>query len=208
MRDEAGEQKKEPNDRITKVFFDPGHYTVMENVGTFKVHIHREGDPNSTVYVDYTTEDGTANAYSDYDPVEGTLVFKPGQMERTIEISVIDDDVFEEDEHFYVRLSNVRYGDGGAVVDHIAGPKIVQLVPPSTATVMILDDDHCGVFNLEAAEHEISESLGEYMVRVTRSSGARGKVILPWRTVDGTAIANKDFEPGYGEIVFDNNQTS
>lgn len=37
-----------------KVFFDPGHYTVMENVGCFNVVVRREGrDPKQTIFVDY-----------------------------------------------------------------------------------------------------------------------------------------------------------
>jgi len=58
--------------------------------------------------VDYRTEDGTANAGSDYEFAEGTLVFKPGETTKEFTVGVIDDDIFEEDEHFYVRLSNPR----------------------------------------------------------------------------------------------------
>jgi len=30
-------------------------------------------------------------------------------MEKTISLNIIDDDVFEEDEHFYVKLGNLQY---------------------------------------------------------------------------------------------------
>ena len=62
----------------------------------------------TTTYVDYRTEDGTANAGSDFEFTTGTLIFQPGESERHIEIKIIDDDVFEEDEHFFVNLSNAR----------------------------------------------------------------------------------------------------
>lgn len=39
----------------------------------------------------------------------GTLVFQPGETEKTIPISIIDDDIYEEDEHFCVRLGNPKY---------------------------------------------------------------------------------------------------
>lgn len=215
VKDEPDDKKEDT--RIMKIFFDPGHYTVMENVGKFDVVVVREGgDFNSTVYVDYRTEDGTANAYSDYEPVDGTIVFFPGEMEKRVTIAVIDDDVFEEDEHFYVRLSNLRYGGRDGVVHVVNGsigqrePSLfpIQLAPPSMATVMILDDDHSGVFNFTEKDIEISESIGEYRIQVNRSSGARGKVILPWRTLDGSAIGTKDYEADYGELVFENNQTA
>lgn len=74
--------KKEKN--IIKVFFDPGHYTVMENVGEFAVTVTREGDTSHSICVDFKTEDGTANAGSDYEPVEGTIIFRAGEAHKQV----------------------------------------------------------------------------------------------------------------------------
>lgn len=41
----------------------------------------------------------------------GTLYFGPGVTEQKITMEVLDDDVFEEDEHFYCRISNPRQED-------------------------------------------------------------------------------------------------
>lgn len=41
----------------------------------------------NTFYVDYRTEDGSANAGSDYQYSEGTLVFKPGETRKEIKVS-------------------------------------------------------------------------------------------------------------------------
>ncbi|XP_054928437.1 sodium/calcium exchanger 3 isoform X2 [Dermacentor andersoni] len=221
-KDEGKEEKVE--EEYVRLFFDPGHYTVFENVGEFAVTVAREGgDPQSTVCVDYNTEDGTANAESDYVPVEGTLVFRPGETQKQIIIKVIDDDVFEEDEHFYVRLSNPRYlgsGGSGAAMNGSpgqpqppglttgAGRPPVKLDTPSVCTVMILDDDHSGVFSLPESQVEISEAVGEYHIKVNRFSGARGRVFLPYKAIEGTAKMNKDFEPCEGTLVFENNETS
>lgn len=41
----------------------------------------------NTFYVDYRTEDGSANAGSDYHYSEGTLVFKPGDTRKEIKVS-------------------------------------------------------------------------------------------------------------------------
>lgn len=223
-KDEGKEEKVE--EECVRLFFDPGHYTVFENVGEFAVTVARDGgDPQSTVCVDYNTEDGTANAETDYVPVEGTLVFRPGENQKQIIIKVIDDDVFEEDEHFYVRLSNPRYlGSGGSGATTTmngspgqpqppglttgAGRAPVKLDTPSVCTVMILDDDHSGVFSLPESQVEISEAVGEYRVKVNRFSGARGRVFLPYKAIEGTAKMNKDFEPCDGTLVFENNETS
>ena len=92
-----------------RLLFDPPHYTVMECVGTFEVTIVREGgDLNLPVQVDYKTEDGSACSPDDYGEATGTLTFGPGVTEQKVTLEVMDDDVFEEDEHFYIRITNPR----------------------------------------------------------------------------------------------------
>lgn len=199
---------KEDHDGITRVFFNPGHYTVLENVGTFAVTVTRQGgDMDKTLYVDYNTDDGSANAGSDYLAAEGTLVFQPGEKHKQFSITIIDDDVFEEDEHFYVRLSNLRVGDAEGMFESSQGQAVAQLTPPFLATVMILDDDHPGIFHFEDGDMSVTENIGELMVKVVRSSGARGCVVVPFHAVDGTALAGKDFEILTGELYFDNDET-
>lgn len=108
-------------------------------------------------------------------------------------MEVIDDDVFEPDEHFFVRLSASQ--PSGVVAS------------PSMATVIILDDDHRGVFKFSSRNHELVESVGVYELKVLRCSGVRGKVHLPYWTEDGTAKAGKEYEGGEGELVFENNES-
>lgn len=201
---------------IIKLFFDPGHYTVMESVGDFEVSVKREGgNPDQCVLVDYRTEDGSASAGSDYVAVAGTLFFAAGDSVKSFRVAVIDDDLFEEDEHFYVKLSNLRLAnsDGSEVTTHVngggrrlSGPEI-KLTAPFVATVMILDDDHGGIFNVAERDIEIVESVGMYHLKVSRWSGARGRVAVPFCTVEGTAKPGKDYTHVEGELVFENNQT-
>ncbi|XP_043220660.1 sodium/calcium exchanger 2-like isoform X1 [Amphibalanus amphitrite] len=208
--------KMDDSQHAIHVFFDPGHYTVMESVGELALTVRREGgDPNQCVLVDYRTEDGSASAGSDYVAVAGTLFFGPGESVKTIGVSVIDDDLFEEDEHFYVKLSGLRLASrDGAPVGQTNGSAVrrhsvpeLRLVAPFVATVMILDDDHGGVFSVAEKDVEIVESVGTYSLRVCRWSGARGRVAVPYVTLEGTAKPGKDYEHCQGEVVFENNET-
>jgi len=206
--DAQAEEVVEETDNITRIFFDPGHYSVMENCGSFMVTVTREGgDLTNTVYVDYRTEDGTANAGGDYEYAEGTLVFHPTETHKQFPVSVLDDEVFEEDEHFYIRLSNIRVGGADGMFKSVSGADAqVQLANPSFATVLILDDDHAGFFGFDTREIEVVESIGEVQVKFTRASGARGKVNVPFRCVDGSAKAGTHFEEIAGELTFEDNQ--
>ena len=125
-------------------------------------------------------------------------------------ISVIDDDVFEEDEHFYCRLSNPRYiHPENQINNNLRAKELpnLQLSTPSIATVMILDDDHSGIFSFPSAKFEVYETVGTYNLPVTRYSGARGRVILPYKTIELTAKNERDFIATEGELIFENNQT-
>ncbi|KAJ8275882.1 hypothetical protein COCON_G00076340 [Conger conger] len=321
------------------IMFEKGQYQCMENCGTISLHVTCQGGTGkNTIYLDYRTEDGSANAGSDYQFSEGTLIFRPGEtkqeiktcdsditllnnlndffgrfeahnitpaqksppppddqvlslspasrvsstkflgvhitedlswntnttslakkaqqrlyflrklrrakapapimlsfyrgtiesiltscitvwhggctascqktLQRTVEI--IDDDVFEEEEYFFVKLLNLRMGDVDGMVEiegECAAPK-ARLVEPLVATVTILDDDHCGIFSFSQPLLHVSEGIGILEVPVLRNSGACGTVILPYHSEDGTAQGGGiDYDDAHGELVFANNQT-
>lgn len=72
QQQEETSKVEEDESHITKLFFEPGHYTVFENIGTMFVNVVREGgNLNNTVYVDFKTEDGTAEAGGDFDYTAG-----------------------------------------------------------------------------------------------------------------------------------------
>ncbi|XP_066534691.1 sodium/calcium exchanger 3 isoform X2 [Hoplias malabaricus] len=202
---------EEPEDFVTRIAFEPAAYQCLENCGAALLTVVRKGgDVAKTIYVDYKTEDGSANAGADYEFTEGTVVFKPGEVIKEIAIGIIDDDIFEEDEHFFVRLSNVRVLEPEDEVlspNSLPYPKAV-LGFPAVATVTILDDDHAGIFTFESDSVHVSESVGVMEVKVLRTSGARGTVIIPFRTTEGLAKGGgEDFEDTYGELEFKNDET-
>jgi len=211
----ASLEKKD--DGVSRIMFDPPHYTVMESVGTFEVTVVREGgDLNQTIQVDYKTEDGSASSEGDYIEAIGTLTFGPGETQKMVTLEVLDDDVFEEDEHFYIRISNLRRKDGKPFkeieVEGEDGRKSMQactqMGTPHMATIMILDDDHSGIFGFEDSEAEIVESVGTYELEVKRISGARGKVAIPYNTEDGTAKEGTHYEAQEGELMYENEETT
>ncbi|XP_053191347.1 sodium/calcium exchanger 3 isoform X4 [Scomber japonicus] len=202
---------EEPEEYVSRISFEPAVYQCLENCGAAILTITRKGgDINKTIYVDYKTEDGSANAGADYEFTEGSVVFKPGEMIKEISIGIIDDDIFEEDEHFFVRLNNLRVLEAE---DEVLSPNSLpypkaMLGFPAVATVTILDDDHSGIFTFESSSVHVSESICTMEVKVLRTSGARGTVIVPYRTVEGLAKGGgEDFEDTYGELEFKNDET-
>ncbi|KAM4599893.1 sodium/calcium exchanger 1b isoform 1-T1 [Fundulus diaphanus] len=208
VRSDAGD-----NDPVSKIFFEPGSYQCLENCGTVAVNVvRRGGDLAKTISVEYRTEDGTANAGSDYEFTEGVVVFKPGETMKEIRVGIIDDDIFEEDENFLIHISNVKVltsegeePEENESANHVDSVACIGI--PSTATVTIFDDDHAGIFTFEEPVCHVSESVGTMEVKVLRTSGARGVVMLPYKTVEGTARGNgEDFEDSHGVLEFQNDE--
>lgn len=196
--------------QVVRVNFDPVHYIVKENCGSVFMNISRTGgDPNNTVFVDFRTEDGTAKAGEDYEKTEGSICFRPGETSKTFSVVIVDDDIFEEDEHFYVHLGNVRVAgaDGDLVRNKYRGPA-GKVGKDGVATVTILDDDYPGIFTFEEEKHQVTEADGTINIKVIRHTGARGTVRVPYHTMEGTAKGGgDDYEDAVGELEFSNDET-
>ena len=78
---------------------------------------------SAPVTVDYASADGTAKAGEDYTAASGTLVFAPGETEKTVAVAVLDDAHDEGEETFLFTLSNAS---GAVLADAEAVGTIVN----------------------------------------------------------------------------------
>lgn len=175
----------------TVFMFKASSYSVMENGGVAKIGIKRGGPLNSTVSVDFHTEDGTATVVEDYKETTGTLVFNPGEEVKFVEVPIVDDDQYEPDENFYVKLTNPSEG---------------EILNESTE-VTIIDDDEPGYAYINPLV-EVSETATLAEIEVERRRGADGKVSVEYATEDNSAIAGADYVPTKGVLQFEHGETS
>ena len=68
------------------------------------------GRPILPVYVNYTTQDITATAGSDYTAASGQVFFNPGQTTKTVTVPISGDLIAEPDETFNLVLSTTTRG--------------------------------------------------------------------------------------------------
>lgn len=102
--------------------------TVTEGTDfSVTIPVTRTGNTSTTATVNYTTQNGTASAGSDYLSTSGTLTFNPGETTKNIVVSLLNDAPPEPTETFTVRLSNPTGG--------------FSIGAPSTFVVTILDND-------------------------------------------------------------------
>ena len=73
---------------------------------TFTVSLSEQSTQQVTV--DYATANDTATAGEDYQATSATLTFAPGTTTQTVGVSVSGDNLYEDDETFFVNLSNPK----------------------------------------------------------------------------------------------------
>lgn len=77
-----------------------------EENAKMSVIVRRNGDFAKISTVDYRTLDGTATSGSDYIATSGSLTFLVGEVEKRIEVEILDDELLEDPEYLTVELYN------------------------------------------------------------------------------------------------------
>jgi len=161
------EQSASTSDKI-QVGFDESSMKVMEDCGTAQVKVNRIGHLDKEVKVTFSTSDGTAKAQTEanlagrYLPIiNQVLVFEPGCTEKTIHITIIDDNEWQPDEHFFVSLQ---------------GDETVELTL-GTFQVIILNDDDPGKFSFSQASVAVMDSDDKVKLKLDRTDGVSGQAL-------------------------------
>merc|ERR1711988_1860641 len=90
--------------------FSAAKYAVLESKPTIMLPVERSGDMDCVVAVKYKTKDGTAigkvegKEGGDFEHLEDELVFQAQETVKHVEVRIIDDIAYEDDEDFYVVL--------------------------------------------------------------------------------------------------------
>merc|ERR1711936_402292 len=189
------------------VEFHASSAAVLESIGTFKVLISRHGNLQDTVQVKVETIDGSANEGEDYVAINETLTFEPYQKEKEVSVTIVDDNQWEPDEEFFLKLALLPK-DPTLHAEDCDHTGAVKLGRTSIMEIKILNDDEPGTFQFERRGHLVKESCGEANLSVLRENGADGDLKVKWKTIDKTAVAGKDYTGGEGELEFKHGETA
>jgi len=217
-------EEETPQAKCT-IEFGAANYAVLENSETVKIKVIRKGILDTVVVVRYKTRDGTAKAQrkgeenADYIETEGSLNFGPGETEKQIAVSILDDNTYEEDEDFFVDIFDARVVSSeplGHVAPGGKQPKaIAVLVDPSgsegaplvSTKVTIIDDDMAGTICWAKEEVHLQQTPSDTVCtfEVNRRNGSKGNITCKYRTENATAAATVDYEATEGSIEFEDN---
>ncbi|MFM7593771.1 MAG: S8 family serine peptidase, partial [Isosphaeraceae bacterium] len=146
---------------------------------------------SGVVTVDYATANATALAGSDYLAVSGRLTFSPGIRSQVVRVPIKSDTLVEADETFFLRLSN---------------PSTNSTISRNQGVVTILNDDNPSLTatitgsNSSIVEGNTGTKLAVF--NLTRTGNTRSTSVISFVTSSRTALANQDFTPVSGTLVF------
>ena len=164
---------------LLELSFAENIVNVDEEAGSTVLTVNLAPASTETVTVDYATRDFHAEEGEDYTATSGTLTFAANETSKTITIPILNDDIYEGLETFYVDLSN---------------PSGTALPAIPTKAVLIASDD--AVPTASMAPVTVDEGAGT-MTLTLRVSHPSGEDIT-YSTIDdqvtGTATEGDDYD--------------
>ncbi|AEY64992.1 Calx-beta domain-containing protein [Clostridium sp. BNL1100] len=150
------------------------------------------------IYVDYVTLEGTAKEGKDYTAVTGKLKIPAGLKSGTINVDMVGDSLYENNETFSLILLNPE----GAEINSSKG----------TAVCTIKDDDLAPSLTFGESKVKVEEGdsgTTQMVFNVTLSAECEKTVSVDYATEDGTAtITDNDYTPLSGKLEFAPGQIS
>ena len=165
--------------------------TVLEADTTVPVTVTLSESSAITTSVTLQTTDGSASAGSDYTAVNTVVEFAPGETEKVVNVSILDDNSDETDETFDIALSS---------------PSDAILGSPTTLTMTIIDNDGTPGINIQSSTYVVDESAGALDVVLELSNSSSSPVSVTIQSSDVTALAGTDYTAISQTVVIPANQ--
>ncbi|QDT84056.1 Calx-beta domain-containing protein [Gimesia chilikensis] len=167
---------------------------VDEDAGTATLTVWLDQPVATTVTVNYTTVNASAHSPDDFHAKSGLLTFYPGDLSKTITVSIIDSELVELDEFLLVNLSNIQAGTADVVFSDSQGQIIT-----------IQDDDQA---NISINDVSVNEDANTATLTVTLDVAVDTAISVNYSTADQTALESQDYQPTSGMLTFNSGELS
>lgn len=168
--------------------FSAAEYRTNEAAGEAIIAVIRVGNPAPSVSVGYSATQDSALTGLDFNETTGTLAFASGQTNATFGVRIRNDSVTESEEAARLTLSMQNAG--------------TSLVEPSTARLVIVDDDPAPRVQFSRAEYSVAEGMAEAIVTIGLDHPASYEIAVNFATANGSAVAGGDYVATNGTAVF------
>ncbi|XP_064877235.1 FRAS1-related extracellular matrix protein 2-like [Oncorhynchus nerka] len=191
---------------LPRVQFGEVELRVDEADGRAVAVVTRDGDLGLTSVVRCYTRQGSAQVMMDYEERPDTdasvVTFRPGKRDKHMDISLVDDLEFEEEEEFRLVLG----------IPSSQSDLGLSLGDQKEIVIRITDSRDKSVIRFSEPRYTVSEPVAHGEITVLRVAVRRhGDVsrvsVVRVHTKDGSAHSGQDYNPLSQELVFSEGQT-
>lgn len=176
------------NDPLTPPVFNEGmkaHFVVsLSNPSQFAITVQWRTDAPTDFQGENPENSATPSGFpgADFILATGTLTFQPGETSKAFDVTIINDTLDENEEHFYVDLFNPAYAD-------ISDGRAYGIIEDDDAMVsayIVPVTPIGGAFTTEVTEGNGGTTPVGFWVKLDAASGKT--VTVTWATTPGTAV--------------------
>lgn len=177
---------------------------VSEETRTVRLHVERLfGFRGDLIQVSYQTTAGSARALEDFQPVpNGELLFQQFQTEAEFEVVILNDQLVETEEVFYINLTAVEVG-GLQKFGALWGPRLHPYLHVAVITILDDDDDDLAgtavSFPMTSVTMIVDTGLTSVQVDSTTHPHTNEMTTLPLITETLTAVTETTGAPAIPE---------
>lgn len=187
------------HDDISSITIEDLKILEDSDAATAELTVNLSQASDVRVKVDFATADNSATTTTDksapitdndYRQTTGKISFAPGQTSKTIRIPITTDNIYEQDETFFVNLTNA----------------VNATIGDAAATVTIENDDSAPtltIANVSMAEGDSGTTSFELEVTLTLANPTSLPVTVKYATDDDTAtLDDNDYLAASGTLTF------
>ncbi len=160
----------------------PSPEYITESGGSQIFTVTLSAPQSFPISFDFQSYNAFAASGSDYISTSGTLTFAPGQTTKTITVSIVNDYLAENQEHYYILITNAMNVNTSAPIN----------TSPYFSYGYIDDDDPTMSVTSVSPEY-VQEGAGSQVFSVTLSSAQAYPISFEYQTANGNALSGDDY---------------
>ncbi|WP_028485865.1 Calx-beta domain-containing protein [Thiomicrorhabdus chilensis] len=183
----GGGGSDEPSPQPTTPSLSIADATAVDVATSVDVTVTLSAASDQEVTVDYASADGSANNGIDYQTTSGTLVFTPGEIVKTISVTLVEGRDTSLLKTLLINLSN---------------PKNAELANNQAVIVLLSGNGTNIIPSLSISDATATDIATNLDVTVTLSEVSDQEVAVDYATGDGSATSAADYDTTSGTLTF------
>jgi C1A family cysteine protease len=182
------------NDDPGDIQFNLSSFSINENAGNAIINVDRVNGAAGIVSVSYEISDLTATSALDFINSTSVLTFNDGEARRSFNVTIINDNVYEENETLRITLKSPINGS--------------EIGTRSSMILTIINDDMKPSLCFEKGNVSVLENVTSFKVNLSLSEISNTQVSVIYRASNITALAGKDYASMNNTLIIDPGTTT